>query len=550
MRCNPDLAKYGLEYIEYGADMRRHLKPPPKSEPPYPIDDGIFKELASKKFIQLHKQKRIIGPLNPDEVPDGTFISPVFVKEKDLSRNKVLVLIDYSSPKAESINSEIPDYEAWVEFPSIIFFLQIILTFGPSSWIWVADLQDAYYNVWIKRDYTNLFGIQWLGKILLPFFMPFGIATGCTTLQKLLDIVVQALEQVFPQIFCFKSSAITDHYLDDQCGVAPSLSIAWLQCTLYITIVSLIGLPFSPSKIQFPSKFAILLGFELNLVTFTLSLKKKKAKTYLKQVNSLLSDPDSATIKIMQQITGRLRHAARAIHGATAFVRRLEKQTNKLLASGHFKHAPFSLDKEARHDLLFWQILLPNFNGIPFSFIVKRKCDISITLFTDASGAPHKGFGAWDTLGQCFSIPWSNTLLKNSKLLLGNHINVLELITFCVAILSSKKLYKNKAIQLFCDNETACTWWINKAPKFSIRYYNLVAHLIRMTTLHCILNRIFVWVDYINTNNNLRADALSKLNKKALFIPQENFGFINFHTINPTKILNKFVKVWRSKGWL
>ena len=62
MKSNPDLAKYGLEYIEHGADMRRHLKPPPKSEPPYPIDDGIFKELTSKKFIELHNQKRAIWP--------------------------------------------------------------------------------------------------------------------------------------------------------------------------------------------------------------------------------------------------------------------------------------------------------------------------------------------------------------------------------------------------------------------------------------------------------------------------------------------------------
>ena len=236
------------------------------SQPPYPIKDGILKELASKKFIDLHAQKRVMGPLNPDEVPEGTFVSPVFVKEKDLSRNKALVLVDYSAPQGNSINSAIPKFESWVEFPSIIFFLQIIVTFGAAAVIWVADLQDAYYNVWIKNEYTNLFGIHWLGKILLPFYMPFGIATGCATLQKLLDIIVQSLEVTFPQIFCFNTSSLTDHYLDDQCGVAPNLTIAWLQCTLYITLVTLIGLPFSPSKIQFPSKFVTLLGFELNII--------------------------------------------------------------------------------------------------------------------------------------------------------------------------------------------------------------------------------------------------------------------------------------------
>ena len=42
MKFNPDLAKVGLEHFEHGADMRCHLIPPPKFEPPYPIDDGFF----------------------------------------------------------------------------------------------------------------------------------------------------------------------------------------------------------------------------------------------------------------------------------------------------------------------------------------------------------------------------------------------------------------------------------------------------------------------------------------------------------------------------
>ena len=97
--------------------MRRHTTPPSKAEPPYPIRDGPLKELASKKFIDLYNEKRFIGPFNPDEVPEGTFVSPVFVKEKDLARNKVLVLVDYSSPKGDSINSAIPPEASYVAFP-------------------------------------------------------------------------------------------------------------------------------------------------------------------------------------------------------------------------------------------------------------------------------------------------------------------------------------------------------------------------------------------------------------------------------------------------
>ena len=97
--------------------MERNPIPPSKAEPPYPIRDGPLKELASKKFIDLHEEKRFIGPLSSDELPEGTFVSPVFVKEKDLNRNKVLVLVDYSSPKGASINSGIPPEASYVSFP-------------------------------------------------------------------------------------------------------------------------------------------------------------------------------------------------------------------------------------------------------------------------------------------------------------------------------------------------------------------------------------------------------------------------------------------------
>ena len=531
--------------------MRRHTKPPPKEEPPYPIKEGPLKELASKRFLELHKEKRFAGPFEPDEAPNGIFLSPIFVKEKDLKRNKGLVLMDYSAPKGQSINSEIPKSETYVPFPSIIFFIQLLVTFGPSAWIWVADLENAYYNVWIMKKYSKLFAISWLGKILIPFFMPFGIATGCVTLQKLLDIILLALEIVFPQIFCLNNNALTDHYLDDECGIAPLEHIAWLQCTLWLFVVSVVGLPFSTKKIQTPSKTVILLGFKISILTSSLALREDKASLYLIQVKFLIINFESATIIILQQLTGRLRHASRAIHGATAFVRGLEYQCNKMIAKNFPRNKKFTLSNESLHDLKFWSILLPQFNGIPFSYIVKDTSNITITLFTDASGSPKKGLGAWDTLGNFFSIAWSKTKFKDHSLLHKNYNNVLELCALCFSILRLRNIYKNKAVQVYCDNNTAVNWWIFKAPTFKIKYYHFVTYLIRYTTLHCIKNRIFIWVDYISTLENLRADGLSRLKENALGIPQTDFPQkIKFKFTNPIKIINKCFDYCKKYGWI
>ena len=400
------------------------------------------------------------------------------------------------------------------------------------------------------KKYSNLFGIHWLGKVMLPLFMPFGVATGCKVLQTLLDIVVRALELKLPQLFLHNNKPLSDHYLDDQCGVAQSQAIAWLQCVIYITVVTMIGLPFSITKIQFPSKKVILLGFELDVLSSTLALKASKALKYLKQVVYLSENIHKAFIQLMQQVVGRLRHAAVAIHGASALVRGMEYQTNLMISLNYGRKRCFTLSLEARHDLEFWKILLPHFNGIPFTYVIKRKEDISITMFSDAAGNPNLGFAAWDTLGRFFVLPWNQTLLRTTTLIDENNINELELMAFCFMILASKQQYKGLAIQIYCDNKSAVSWWIHKAPKFKIKHYKVISHLIRQTTLHCIHNRTFIWIDYIKTQKNKRADKLSRLIPHAIDTPQEGFPYIKFKYINIRRVVNKFVKIWKNKKWL
>ena len=113
-----------------------------------------------------------------------------------------------------------------------------------------------------------------------------------------------------------------------------------------------------------------------------------------------------------QGITGKLRYAATAIPGGQAFVRQIEEQFHALLRKNYDVHKFFTLSKASIHNLLFWEQLLPNMNAIPFKYINLGKEDIEGYLFTDAAAAKNKGFGAWDTYGNNFSVPWSNTLLR------------------------------------------------------------------------------------------------------------------------------------------
>ena len=86
--------------------------------------------------------------------------------------------------------------------------------------------------------------------------------------------------------------------------------------TLYILYFSAIGLPISLKKIQWPSKKATGLGFDFNLETQKLAVKAKTVTKYTKLVDDFIEKPYNATIKRMEQLTGRLRYASRAIHGS------------------------------------------------------------------------------------------------------------------------------------------------------------------------------------------------------------------------------------------
>ena len=114
--------------------MERPFKKPPKEAPPYPIRNGLLKNLASKMLNDLHDQKKFLGPFKESELPfprDDIYLSPVFVKPKDLSRNKILFLFDFSVPLGASINSEILKDCTWVCLPTIKFYIKNILKFSP-----------------------------------------------------------------------------------------------------------------------------------------------------------------------------------------------------------------------------------------------------------------------------------------------------------------------------------------------------------------------------------------------------------------------------------
>ena len=235
---------------------------PKKREPPYPIKKEIDVELAAKKIFKLWQERKILGPIDIEDA-DGLYINPVFVKEKNYKEGKILLLINYSAPYSDSINKRILKMFTYIEYPKIIFYVQNGILVGEDGFIWVLDLQNAYYNAYTMQKYWWRFAYEFQQRVCVPITFPFGVASCCRQFQRLLDIILEALEVKFPSIFLYKGKKLSNHFLDDQCGFMFNFIGASLQFTLYTTVIYFAGFPVSPSKVQPPSKSAKLLGLFL-----------------------------------------------------------------------------------------------------------------------------------------------------------------------------------------------------------------------------------------------------------------------------------------------
>ena len=162
-KSNPELAEFGRDYIVSGADMHRDLELPEVMAKPYPCPNETLNNLAAKHLVEMHEKGFFIGPFDENNIPfkkGEYYLSPVFVKEKDLSRGKILFLIDYSAPKGNSINSAIPPHHTTMDYPRLLSFVKLAVLVGPNGHISVADLKDAYYYVFIQERFTPALGFM------------------------------------------------------------------------------------------------------------------------------------------------------------------------------------------------------------------------------------------------------------------------------------------------------------------------------------------------------------------------------------------------------
>lgn len=401
-----------------------------------------------------------------------------------------------SSPrKGKSINSGIA--EDYISVSYILFkqVVAMILNLGVGAYIWKIDLDSAYRQLMVHPDFWHLLGLKWDGLFLVDTRLPFGLASSCNIFTQFADSILWILKRKYYSVFKqMNGEEVAAHYLDDFFGGDNSLEISLEQYNALHALCRYLGVKASKKKSFPPSQLLVILGFLYNTLQMTVSIPTDRAHDVARRVQILLGKR-TATKKELLSIIGSLRWMSYVIFPGAAFVRNLEQVANSVSQLSHH----VNINNIRREQLSWWLFAIDNLNAIPMQFILKNPDDGDITIYTDASD---KGLGGYSKdIHKCFAAAFSAQLVRERD------IQWRELCAITLAVLLWGKLFRDKAVSIFCDNNAV--HWCLKKKCSSLKRQDL-QRLILIICASAVKHRFYFYSNFIPGEENVIADFLSR----------------------------------------
>ena len=449
------------------------------------------------KEVQLG---RYAGPF--EEPPFEYFVqSPIGLVPKDKGK-KTRLIFHLSYPRTgDSVNSGIPYDKCRVKYPDFDEAVKLCLQEGKNCKLGKSDMSSAFRHVPMKANQWWLLVMKAehpvSGKVwwFVDKCLPFGNSISCAIFQAFSDAIAWIVE--------FKTKKPNVNYLDDYLFAAALKALCDKQIQIFLDICEQVRFPVALEKTFWSETLMVFLGLLLDTSKQVVCIPMDKLAKAINWVEFFLNKKNKkATLREFQKLCGTLNFLCRCIVPGRAFLRRLyvkntTKEGKMLKAHHHIK-----ITQEHRLDLLVWKEFLthPDCFYRPFMESVSWNAD-ELDMYSDASGNYALGFGAfcgaeW-TFGQ-----WDKVFCLANK----PSIEYLELFAVLVGVLNWIKLFKNRRIILFCDNESV-VFMINKSTS-SCKNCMI---LIRILTAESIMQNVRIFAKHVNTKNNGKADALSRL---------------------------------------
>lgn len=415
---------------------------------------------------------------------------------------KTRLIFHLSYPKdGNSVNSGIPKSKSSVKYPDFDEAVKLCLKEGINCKMGKSDLSSAFRHVPIAKNQWWLLvmkaehPVTKEGKYFMDKCLPFGSSISCAIFQAVSDAIAWIVE--------FKTRKPNVNYLDDYLFAAALKTMCDQQIRTFLDVCEEIRFPVALEKTFWGESVMVFLGMLLDSQRQIICIPMDKLVKASNWVNYFINKKNKkATVKEFQKLTGTLNFLCRCIVPGKAFLRSLYIKTTTSDRKTLKPHHHIRITEEHRLDLLIWKEFLSNSDSYcrPFMESVALHAE-ELDMYSDASGNFCLGFGAYCgpewTFGQ-----WDKSFCEKNK-------PSIEIFAVLVGVLNWIKLFKNKRVVLFCNNESVVHMVNNSSSSCKSCMV-----LIRLVMAESLCSNVRVFAKHIGMKDNGKADALSRLDWK------------------------------------
>ena len=271
------------------------------------------------------------------------------------------------------------------------------------------------------------------------------------------------------------------------------------QVRAFLDICEQIKFPVALEKTFWGTTVLVFLGLLIDTEKQIISIPVEKILKAKDMIHYFLNKVNKkVTVLEFQRLCGYLNFLCRCIVPGRTFVRRLYVSN----ANGLSQHHHIRITNENRLDLRVWSKFLDHPHIFSRSFMdLTELTALDIDMYSDASRNFDLGFGAYCGPEWTYK-QWDSSFMNRHE----PSIEFLELYALAVGVLNWIKIFKNKRIALFCDNE-AVVHMINNASSKCKQ----CMILIRLIVLEGLVWNVKIRAKHVGTKANGKADALSRL---------------------------------------
>ena len=407
----------------------------------------------------------VIGPWTAPPFPI-TRINPLGVVQSKYSLKKRLI-VDLSAPHnlthCHSINDLIDKDDYSLTYVKVDDAIRIIKTMRSNCgehpiYLCKTDMADAFKQIPIHTTMVPFHGVKWKDSYYFYTRLVFGSRSSPKIFDTLASVVCWILENNY-------SVSPLLHLLDDFLGICPPNRDPQRFMNTMIQVFNNLGIPLSAKKTIGPVETVEYLGIEISTKEMVARLPQAKLTRIRQFVRTFLTLKKCKKQQLLS-LLGHLQFACRVIPVGRSFTARLLKASTTVNNLAFYVY----LNIECRKDLLMWDKLLTDWNGVSLFLDLATTDTADMELFTDASGI---GFGGYYQ-GEWFAGPWPDNLTQS----LDSELSIAfqELYPIVVAAVLFGRQWRRKQILFYCDN-MATVFAINKARSHSPAMMQLMRRL-------------------------------------------------------------------------